>query len=145
MPSRAPAPPARTGAAHATIDPYGPFSAGDVKTVMLGLQNEREWTIFCEKVLERKDVAAAQDFSTNSRRVAARNDLEAIIIEVFSRFTAEQVIEKLNHANIANARINNMCDVWAHPQLKARGRWVDIDTPVGRVPSLLPPGCSRRI
>jgi itaconate CoA-transferase len=133
------APPARTGAAHATIYPYGPFPAGDRKMVMFGIQNEREWTAFCEKVLERKDVAAAPAFSTNSRRVAARRDLEAIIVEVFSRFTAEQVIERLDQANIANARINDMSDVWTHRQLSARRRWVDIDTPVGKVPSLLPP------
>jgi itaconate CoA-transferase len=133
------APPTRNGAVHATIYPYGPFPAGDSKLVMFGIQNEREWALFCEKVLERMDVAASDHFSTNSRRVAARKELEAIIVEAFSRFTAEQVIEKLDHANIANARINDMHDVWAHPQLKARGRWVDIDTPVGRVPSLLPP------
>jgi itaconate CoA-transferase len=133
------APPPRTGAVHATIYPYGPFPTGDSKMVMFGIQNEREWTIFCEKVLERTDVSAAHEFSTNSRRVAARKDLEAIIVEVFLRFTAEQVIEKLNDANIANARINDMSDVWTHPQLKARRRWVDIDTPVGIVPSLLPP------
>jgi itaconate CoA-transferase len=133
------APPARTGAAHATIYPYGPFPAGDRKMVMFGIQNEREWTTFCEKVLERKDVAAAPAFSTNSRRVAARKDLEAIIIEVFSRFTAEQVIQRLDQANIANVRINDMSDVWTHRQLSARRRWVDIDTPVGKVPSLLPP------
>jgi itaconate CoA-transferase len=133
------APPARTGAAHATIYPYGPFPAGDRKMVMFGIQNEREWATFCEKVLERKDVAAAPAFSTNSRRVAARKDLEAIIVEVFSRFTAEQVIERLDQANIANARINDMSDVWTHRQLSARRRWVDIDTPVGKVPSLLPP------
>ena len=142
-------PPARNGAVHATIYPYGPFPAGDSKMVMFGIQNEREWTTFCEKVLERKDLAAAHSFSTNSRRAAARKELDAIIVEVFSKFSAEQVIEKLDHANIANAHINSMSDVWTHPQLKARRRWVDIDTPVGKVPSLLPPampdGCEPRM
>ena len=44
-------PPPRTGAAHATIYPYGPFPTGDGGTVMMGLQNEREWVNFCDKVL----------------------------------------------------------------------------------------------
>jgi itaconate CoA-transferase len=134
------APPPRTGAAHATIAPYGPFTAGDGKTVMLGLQNEREWAVFCEKVLERPDLIADQRFSSNVRRIAAHEELDAIITGVFSKLAAEQVVERLDAAQIANTRMNEMHDVWAHPQLKARKRWVEIDTPAGRVPALLPPG-----
>jgi itaconate CoA-transferase len=134
------APPPRTGAAHATIAPYGPFTAGDGKTIMLGLQNEREWAVFCEKVLERPDLIADQRFSSNVRRIAAHEELDAIITGVFSKLAAEQVVERLDAAQIANTRMNEMHDVWAHPQLKARKRWVEIDTPAGRVPALLPPG-----
>jgi itaconate CoA-transferase len=134
------APPPRTGAAHATIAPYGPFTAGDGKTVMLGLQNEREWAAFCEKVLERPDLIADPRFSSNLRRIAAHEELDAIITDVFSKLAAEQVVERLDAARIANTRMNEMHDVWAHPQLKARKRWVEIDTPAGRVPALLPPG-----
>jgi len=133
-------PPPRTGAAHATIAPYGPFTAGDGKTIMLGLQNEREWAVFCEKVLERPDLTADQRFSSNLRRIAAYEELDAIITDVFSKLAAEQVVERLDAAQIANARMNEMHDVWAHPQLKARKRWVEIDTPAGRIPALLPPG-----
>ncbi len=133
-------PPPRTGAAHATIAPYGPFSAGDGKTVMLGLQNEREWAVFCEKVLERPDLIADQRFSSNVRRIAAHEELDAIITDVFSKLAAEQVVERLDAAQIANTRMNEMHEVWAHPQLKARKRWVEIDTPAGRIPALLPPG-----
>ena len=133
-------PPPRTGAAHATISPYGPFTAGDGKTVMLGLQNEREWAVFCEKVLERPDLIADQRFSSNLRRIAAHEELDAIITGVFSKLAAEQVVERLDAAQIANTRVNEMHEVWAHPQLKARKRWVEIDTPGGRVPALLPPG-----
>jgi itaconate CoA-transferase len=133
-------PPPRTGAAHATIAPYGPFTAGDGKTIMLGLQNEREWAVFCEKVLERPDLIADQRFSSNVRRIAAHEELDAIITEVFSKLAAEQVVERLAAAQIANTRMNEMHEVWAHPQLKARKRWVEIDTPAGRVPALLPPG-----
>src|SRR6266446_3625356 len=133
-------PPPRTGAAHATIYPYGPFEAGDGKTVMLGLQNEREWTAFCERVLERPELAADPRFASIARRTEARRELKEIVTEVFSTMTAQQVIEQLDAAEIANARVNDMHDLWAHPQLKARGRWIEIDTPVGRIPALLPPG-----
>jgi len=133
-------PPPRAGAAHATIYPYGPFPAGDGKTVMLGLQNEREWTAFCEKVLERPELSTDERFSSNSRRAHAREELRSIIVEVFSTLTVEQVIERLDEAQIANARMNDMHDVWAHTQLKERRRWVDVDTPAGPVPALLPPG-----
>lgn len=136
------APPPRAGASHATIYPYGPFVAGDGKTVMLGLQNEREWAAFCGKVLGRPELASDPRFSSNSRRVAAKPELREIIVEVFSRLTAEQVIALLDAAQIANARMNDMHELWQHAQLKARGRWVAVDTPAGSVPALLPPGMS---
>jgi itaconate CoA-transferase len=134
------APPPRTGAAHATIYPYGPFPAGDGKVVMLGLQNEREWSAFCEKVLRQPQLAAEARFGSNKQRVAARNELYALIVETFSKLTAEQVCARLDEAQIANARVNEMHEVWAHEQLKARQRWVEVDTPAGRIPALLPPG-----
>jgi itaconate CoA-transferase len=129
------APPPRTAASHATIYPYGPFN-----NIMLGLQNEREWAAFCDQVLQRPDLAADPRFSTNSKRSAARADLTAIVTEVFSSLTSDQVIERLDRARIANSRVNDMHDVWAHPQLKARNRWVKIETAAGPVPALLPPG-----
>ncbi|WP_136417521.1 CaiB/BaiF CoA-transferase family protein [Herbaspirillum sp. ST 5-3] len=133
-------PPPRAGASHATIYPYGPFPTGDGKTVMLGLQNEREWMVFCDKVLQQPALATDPRFFTNSARSAARAELRAIIVEVFSRLTAEQVIERLDAAQIANAHMNDMHDLWQHPQLKARQRWVEVDTPAGKIPALLPPG-----
>jgi itaconate CoA-transferase len=135
-------PPPRAGAAHATIYPYGPFPAGDGKTVMLGLQNEREWAVFCDKVLRRPELAADERFSSNSRRTEQREALRAIIVESFAALSAEQVIERLDDAQIANAHMNDMHDVWQHPQLKARGRWTDVPTPAGPVPALLPPGAT---
>ncbi|MBS0561429.1 MAG: CoA transferase [Proteobacteria bacterium] len=134
------APPARTGANHATIYPYGLFPAGDGKTVLLGLQNEREWAAFCETVLRRPELATAERFSSNFRRNAARDELRAIIVDTFAALTAEQVIVRLDAANIANSRANDMHEVWAHPQLKARGRWRSVETERGVVPALLPPG-----
>jgi itaconate CoA-transferase len=133
-------PPPRAGASHATIYPYGPFAAGDGKSVMLGLQNEREWAVFCGKVLERPELAADPRFSSNSRRSDARVELHAVIAEVFSKFTSGQVIARLDEAQIANSRMNDMHDLWKHPQLKARQRWVEVDSPAGMIPALLPPG-----
>lgn len=133
-------PPPRAGAAHATIYPYGPFPAGDGKSVMLGLQNEREWAVFCDSVLARPELAADPRFSTNSRRSEARAELHDIVTQVFSALTSEQVIGRLDRARIANSRVNEMRDVWEHPQLKARGRWVAIETSEGSIPALLPPG-----
>jgi itaconate CoA-transferase len=133
-------PPPRAGAAHATIYPYGPFPTGDGKTVMLGLQNEREWAAFCRQVLEQPELASDPRFATNSRRTEARRELRAKIVSVFSRYSAEQVVARLDAAQIANARVNDMRDVWNHPQLRARNRWTSVATAVGRIPALLPPG-----
>ena len=133
-------PPARTGASHATIYPYGPFPAGDGKTVMLGLQNEREWTVFCKTVLRQPELANDARFSTNSKRSGARADLRKIIIDCFAQLTADQVVERLDEAQIANAQVNDMHAVWSHPQLKARKRWRELTTAAGRVPALIPPG-----
>ncbi len=134
------APPPRTGASHATIYPYGPFPAGDGKTVMFGLQNEREWAAFCDKVLLQPALAKEERFSSNSKRSAGRVGLRKIIVDAFSGLTAEQVVERLDAAQIANAQVNDMHAVWAHPQLKARKRWREVGTAVGTVPALLPPG-----
>jgi itaconate CoA-transferase len=134
------APPPRTGASHATIYPYGPFPAGDGAIVMLGLQNEREWQVFCARVLEQPALASDPRFASNAARTAAREALRAIIVETFSTLSGVQLVARLDAAQIANARVNEMSDVWAHPQLAARGRWVDVETPAGPVPALLPPG-----
>lgn len=134
-------PPPRTGAAHATIYPYGPFPTGaDGASVMLGLQNEREWASFCEKVLLQPALASDSRFAGNARRVAARDALRQIIVEAFRELSAPQVVARLQDAQIANARVNTMHEVWEHPQLHARGRWREIGSPVGHLPALLPPG-----
>ena len=126
--------------AHATIFPYGPFPAGDGHVVMLAIQNEREWTIFCEQVLQQAELAIASRFSSNTRRSAAREELREIIVQAFADLTGDEVMRRLDAADIANARVNDMHQVWKHPQLHARGRWTTIETPAGIVPALLPPG-----
>lgn len=132
-------PPSRAGAAHATIYPYGPFRAGDGKTVMLGLQNEREWVLFCSKVLLQPELATDARFASNALRTAARDELGAIIHAQFSTLTSQQVIARLDEAQIANAQMNDMHDLWNHPQLAARERWAEVATPAGAMQALLPP------
>src|SRR5215813_4662356 len=133
-------PPPRAGASHATIYPYGPFPAGDGKFVMLGLQNEREWAVFCDKVLERPGLKTDARFSSGPLRSNARKELFQIVAEAFSKLTAEQIVERLDNAQIGNARMNDMHDLWDHAQLGARRRWVQVDTPVGKIKAMLPPG-----
>jgi itaconate CoA-transferase len=133
-------PPRQAGASHATIFPYGPFKTGDGKTVMLGLQNEREWKSFCETVVKQPQLQADERFSSNSRRVKNRDELSDLILEAFSSLSAARVIERLEEAGIANASMNDMQAVWNHEQLAARGRWTKIQTPAGEIPALYPPG-----
>ena len=132
-------PPARAGASHATIYPYGPFPTGGDGTIMLGLQNEREWALFCEKVLLDKDLAQDERFSANARRSENREALRQIIVDGFATLSLDQVVARLEDAQIANARVNDMQGVWEHPQLKARDRWREVDSPSGTLPALLPP------
>ena len=133
-------PPPRNGASHATIYPYGPFKAGDGGTVMLGLQNEREWAQFCEVVLENSALAQDERFDKNFKRNEKRVELLAIIDECFKTLNTEQLIARLEKAQIANARLNDMHGLWKHEQLQARNRWAQVDTSAGSIPALLPPG-----
>jgi crotonobetainyl-CoA:carnitine CoA-transferase CaiB-like acyl-CoA transferase len=132
--------PDRTGASHASIYPYGPFRTGDDRWVMLGVQTSREWTAFCREVLGRCDLAEDPQFATNAQRSKSRAPLRKAIEEIFSQLTRAEVVEKLEAAAIAHANVNEVSDLWSHPQLRARGRWVEVDTPAGPVPALLPPG-----
>jgi itaconate CoA-transferase len=133
-------PPTRNGGSHATIYPYGPFAAGDGQVVMLGLQNEREWKAFCEKVLLNPDIKTDPRFASNALRSENKADLRDIILTAFSDLSGEAVIERLNQAGIANARVNDMAGVWNHPQLRARDRWVEVGSSEGSLRALLPPG-----
>ncbi len=133
-------PPPRAGASHSTIYPYGPFPTGGGGTIMLGLQNEREWALFCEKVLLDPVLASDDRFSANFKRSENREVLRQIIVERFAALSLDDVVARLEHAQIANARVNDMHGVWQHPQLQARDSWHEVDSPAGKLPALLPPG-----
>ena len=103
------------------------------------MQNEREWVIFCDKVLQRQEIATDPRFDSNAKRNEHRQALKAVILEVFSGWTTTDVEQRLDEAQIANGRMNDMAGVWSHPQLKARERWRSISTPSGPLQALLPP------
>ena len=131
--------PPRTGVHHAAIAPYGPFAGGDGEVVYLGVQNEREWQAFCAQVLGRPELAGDRRFASNGSRVAHRAALDAEIEGVFGRLPTSQILERLALARIANARLRTVRQFVDHPQLAARGRWHEVETPAGPVQALAPP------
>jgi crotonobetainyl-CoA:carnitine CoA-transferase CaiB-like acyl-CoA transferase len=132
-------PPARTGARHPTIAPYGPFAAGDGGTVLLAVQNPREWQRLCEIVLDRPDLVTDPRFATNPDRVAHRDELEAIIAASVTRLTAEELELLLERAGVAHARMNSVEQLWRHPVLSGRNRWHEVQTPGGPAAALPAP------
>jgi itaconate CoA-transferase len=131
--------PPRTGASHAAIAPYGPFECGDGEVIFLGIQNEREWERFCEVVLERSALAQDERFASNSERVENRDDLHQDIEAILRTFSSREVLERLEEAKIANARMRTVRGLLEHPQLEARDRWTEVGSSVGPLRALLPP------
>ena len=132
-------PPPRSGAYHATIVPYGPFAAGDGASVFLSIQNEREFQRFCDRVLGKADLSRDERFASSTARLQNRAALHAEIERVFAKLSAAQVVERLEAAGIANARLNTLEEFWRHPQLAARGRWTKVASPAGSLDALKPP------
>ena len=132
-------PPPRTGAAHATMAPYGPFKAGDGKTVFLGIQNEREFARFCAQVIGQPGLPQDARFATSSARNDNRTELAVLIEKSFASLTAAEVVGRLEQAGIANARLNTMQEFWDHPQLEARNRWREVGSPAGMLEAMMPP------
>lgn len=131
--------PARSGASHAAIAPYGPFRCAGGQQVFLGTQNEREWADFCAGVLGQPEMASDARFQTNTQRVLNRRALTGYIEAVFADLASDQVIDRLERAGIANAELRDMAGLDSHPQLEARDRWRDVDSPAGMLRALVPP------
>lgn len=129
----------RTGAHHAAVAPYGPFTASDGQIVYLAVQNEREWRRFCEVVLECPEVADDDRFISNSMRVEHREQLEELITRQLGKLSGTELVSRLDRGGIANAPINTIQQFLDHPQLAARHRWRQVDSPVGFVSALIPP------
>jgi itaconate CoA-transferase len=130
--------PRRTGARHASISPYGPYQARGGE-VFIGLQNDREWAVLCERVLGRPELVADERFATNPDRVEHDDELTAIIEGVLASMTPDEAVARLDAAGIASARLRTPAEFAAHPQLAARDRWREAGTPAGPVRALLPP------
>lgn len=131
--------PPRSGASHAAIAPYGPFRCGDGEVIFLGIQNEREWEKFCETVLGRPEMTNDELFTSNSERVENRDVLHQEIEAILERLSSEEAIERLDGAKIANARMRTVRAFLDHPQLEARNRWREVESPVGPLRALVPP------
>ncbi|WP_229119228.1 CaiB/BaiF CoA transferase family protein [Enemella evansiae] len=131
--------PPRTGASHAAIAPYGPFHCAEQQQIFLGIQNEREWARFCEQVLRQPELATDPRFVRNSDRVRNRAELTAYLEAVFTELPIDEVERRLEAAQIANARLRDMAQFSAHPQLEARDRWRSYDSPAGPLRALRPP------
>jgi itaconate CoA-transferase len=131
--------PARMGARHNMIVPYGVYGCAD-GAVTFAVQSEREWGRFCTLVLEAPELLADERFVGNGRRLANRADLESLIEQHFAALPMSVLLQRLEAAEIANAAVNALPAVAAHPQLAARGRWAEgIATPTGPIAALLPP------
>ena len=131
--------PPRSGPYHATIVPYGPFKAGDGQTVFLSVQNEREFASFCERVLQRPDLRTDERFASGPARFRNRDAFHGEVDAVFSKLGGAEIIQRLEAADIANARLNEMAEFWRHPQLEARARWAKVGSPGGELDMLKPP------
>ncbi len=131
--------PARSGARHASIAPYGPFATADGAPVYLGIQNEREWARFCQEVLGRPDLVGDPRFASNSERVRHREELDRLVNETLVTKSAARIITQLEAAGIACARMNTVQEFLAHPQLAERERWSTVNSPVGELQALRPP------
>ena len=130
--------PARVGVRHNMIVPYGVYRCMD-GAVNFAIQNEREWSRFCNLVLQLPSLATDERFSVNAQRLKNRAELEMLIEQQFASLAVSEVIRRLDGANIANGAVNDVPAVVNHTQLVERGRWVDVSTPNGMIPALIPP------
>jgi len=131
--------PTRSGAMHATIYPYGPFEAADGNTVMIAIQNEREWALFCDKVLGAPQLERDPRFDSNAARSANRRQLAPMLQARLAQLSAAELIALLDAASIANASVNSVQGLREHPQLRARARWSEVGSPAGALAALRPP------
>jgi itaconate CoA-transferase len=131
--------PARSGASHATIAPYELFVSADGLEIYLAIQNPREWSRFCARVLSQPGVAVDPRFATNSLRVRHRADLHALIAGVFAQLSGAEILDRLERADIACARRNSVEEFINHPQLMDRDCWRTVDSPIGPLRALRPP------
>ena len=125
----------RPGLHHPTIAPYGAYRCGDDRMLLISIQNEREWLRLCSDVLDQPNLPQNPKFDSNVHRVENRVSLDAIMNGVFSQYSIDEIAEKLQVAQIAFGRLNDMDVFTQHPQ----NRFVSVRTSAGDV-QLLSPG-----
>jgi crotonobetainyl-CoA:carnitine CoA-transferase CaiB-like acyl-CoA transferase len=130
--------PVRAGVGHPSIAPYDAYTTADGEGLLIGVQNDREWARLAEVLLGRRELAEDPRYATNRERVRHREETDALVADAVGRRATAEVTAALDAAGIAYGRLNEMAGVLAHPQLAARDRWVEIDTPAGPVRQLRP-------
>ncbi|MFL6130043.1 MAG: CaiB/BaiF CoA transferase family protein [Mycobacteriales bacterium] len=129
----------RSGTRHASIAPYGPYRTGDGASVYLGVQNDREWAVLCRDILHRSDLADDARFAHNPDRLVHDDQITGILEDSFATMTADAVVDLLDAAGIACARMRTADQFFEHPDLRARRRWRQVGSPGGPVDALIPP------
>ncbi|MEU8793373.1 CaiB/BaiF CoA-transferase family protein [Streptomyces sp. NPDC048643] len=132
-------PPERTGLAHSVIVPYDVYSTADGGRVLLSVQNDREWRRLAQQVLGTPELADDPGYATNPARVANRERVDMLVTKALGALGADEAVARLDAAGIACARLRDVREVAEHPQLAARNRWRDVDSPAGPLRALLPP------
>ncbi|MFF3310321.1 CaiB/BaiF CoA transferase family protein [Streptomyces sp. NPDC002952] len=132
-------PPARSGLAHAVIAPYDAYPTADGGRVLLSVQNDREWRRLAEQVLGKPELGTDPAYATNAARVAHREGTDALVGTALAALTADAAVARLEEAGIACARLRDVRELAEHPQLAARDRWREVESPVGPLRALLPP------
>lgn len=127
------------GMSSPAVAPYGAYRTRDGQTVVLGTTNDAEWQRLSRQILERDDLADDPRFAGNAGRCAHRGILDDAIGAWCAAHDLEHVQKTADAAGIGNARYNLPSEVLAHPQLTARDRWRQVDTPTGAIQALLPP------
>jgi itaconate CoA-transferase len=132
-------PPARAGARHNMMVPYGTYAVGEGREINLAVQSDEQWLRFCAEVLDRPEVAEDPRFCTNEQRVQHREELEPLIEALLGDLGEQEAQRRLSDADIPVAAVNDLADLIEHPQLDARGRWFDVGSPGGPIRALRPP------
>jgi len=130
------------GISHPTLSPYESFDTADGRKIVVAVQNDREWARLATRVLRRPELIDDARFATGTARTEHRDEVRDVCRQVLGAMDAEAALELLDGAGIACGRVNYPEEVLDHPQLAARDRWRDVDSPVGPLRSLLPPPVS---
>jgi len=122
-------PPQRIGLAHPSIAPYGVFRSKDGRDILISIQNEREWKKLCAEVLKQPDLPDDPRLANITERVRNRALTDKIVADSFAALTRDELVRRLDDADVAFGEVNTMADLTAHPHL----RRIEVDTPKGVV------------